>query len=68
MKFEITKASDWNYRETKEIKTLDELLQFIRENGACVIGRVPDYANWSDGQSDPPEKCFALEIYDDYLE
>ena len=84
MKFLITKASDINYFETKEVSTLEELLAFREETGEDVI--IGD--NWYYGNSISnavlslhtdynlsPEKVeeicacqYELQIYDDYIE
>ena len=60
MIFEIRKSSDWDYRETKEIKTLDDLLSFYKECGTneIVIGRAKSY----------PDIEYYIEVYDYWRE
>ena len=64
MTFTVTKTSDWGSKETREIETLDELLQFVRDNGPVIISRELDF----DDPFEFVEKGFALEIYDSYRE
>lgn len=68
MIFTVTKTSDWTYYESKEIETLDELLQFVRDNGQVIINRVLDFEKCNDDQFVATEEGFALEIYDSYRE
>ena len=60
MVFEIRRSSDWDYRDTKEIKTLDDLLSFYKECGSneIVIGRTTSY----------PDIEYFIEIYDFWRE
>lgn len=60
MVFEIRKSSDLYYRETKEIKTLDDLLSFYKECGTneIVIGCARSY----------PGIEYYIEVYDDWRE
>ena len=63
MIFDIRKSSDWDYRKTKEIKTLDDLLSFFNECGTneIVLGHNSSY----------PDKCdneYYIEIYDSWRE
>jgi hypothetical protein len=37
MKFKITRSSDWNYKEEKEINTLEELIEFNKEKGNLIL-------------------------------
>lgn len=63
MIFEIRKSSDFDYRKTKEIKTIDDLLSFYKECGTneIVIGRNRLYPDKSDNE-------YYIEIYDDWRE
>lgn len=63
MIFETRKSSDWDYRIKKEIKTLDDLLSFLKECGAneIVIGRNTSYPDKSDNE-------YYIEIYDFWRE
>lgn len=53
MKFTIAKASDWDYEDEVEIKTLEELVKFIKEYDKAVVIE---------------KDCKRIIIYDDYLE
>ena len=37
MKFNVTQTSDLDYREQIEINTLEELLNFCKENGGQIV-------------------------------
>ena len=37
MKAKITKSSDWDWEDKKTFKTLEELQDFIKENGNQVV-------------------------------
>ena len=58
MKFFVTKTSDWNYKEHIEINTLEELMDFVKDNDSVVLSK--------------PHPCSdnlpSIEIYDDYRE
>ena len=58
MKFNITKASDWNYRNQVNISTLEELMKFADDNGQLIIS---PYNPITDKQP-------SIEIYDDWRE
>lgn len=55
MKFRVTKASDWDYKENIEIATLEELVDFIKTNGDVVI-------------NEGDETEMYMVVYDDYIE
>lgn len=61
MIFNITKASDWEYRDTKEFNSLEELRDFVKkeyafkDTPACVL-----YF--------PEDKSPSLQIYDSWIE
>ena len=38
MKFQVTKASDWDYKEEVEINTLEELVDFSKKDGIILEG------------------------------
>ena len=63
MKVVIEKASDWNYREVKEINTLEELLKIyhslIIETDKTIINIYKE--------KDKNIDCIVT-IYDDYVE
>jgi len=61
MKFNITKTSDWNYREQASISTLEELMKFVNDNGVIIIIPYDPIVNDTDGLP-------TIEIYDDYRE
>ena len=63
MVFDITKSSDWNFRETKEIKTLYDLLTFLKESGTneIVVGCNRCYPDRSNNE-------YFIEIYDTWRE
>lgn len=77
MKFTISKVSDKNRRESKEIKTLEELLLFVEDNFVKPEDRplrkgedcyrysnfdMPQVIIWKENDK------WCLEIYDDYIE
>ena len=57
MKFNVTRTSDWEYLEQKEINNLEELLDFCRENGGDIIISI-----------DRTKEFPRIEIYDDWRE
>lgn len=82
MKFLITKASDLNYFEIKEVSTLKELLTLREEIGEDVIIEESWYydnpiaktilcSNYQFSPQKIEEICacqYELQIYDDYIE
>ncbi len=58
MKMTIIKTSDYDYEETRVFTSLQELLDFVKEQGECIL-TPPDVYNG---------KVWYLEIYDDYRE
>ena len=60
MKFEVRKASDWDYKKTVEINTLEELIDFAIKNKSGLIVN-PKYPDSDDGLN-------MITIYDDYIE
>ena len=40
MIFEVTKCSDWNYKNKIEINTFEELISFVKENGKIVFDGI----------------------------
>lgn len=64
MIFDVTKSSDWNYREQIQINTLDELLDFIKTNGQIVlIPPTPNFVHYGHTLKLP-----CIEIYDSWRE
>lgn len=63
MTFKITKTSDWDYSEFKEISTIEELMAFRDEVDKELI--ITDFDN-SSTTYEPYKWC--IEIYDDYRE
>lgn len=57
MKAKITKSSDWDWEDKKTFKTLEELQDFIKENGNQVVVTFWKRTN-----------TWEVEIYDDYRE
>jgi hypothetical protein len=53
MKFKVTKASDWDYKDEIEINTLEELIRFTESNGGTIIFDTDDNE---------------IKIYDGYIE
>lgn len=51
-------TSDWEYKREMEFYTLDELMDFVKQNERVVIFPPNEYNEWK------PE----IEIYDDYRE
>lgn len=64
MIFDVTKSSNYDYREQIEIKTLDELLDFIAINGQIVL--IPASPTFVDKRWIIKLPC--IEIYDDWRE
>ena len=58
MKMTIIKTSDCDYENTKEFSSLQELLDFIKKQGKCILTPIDVYncTEWF------------LEIYDAYKE
>lgn len=56
MKFIVIKSSSWEYKEEKEINSLEELIEFSREVKGSLILETKE------------EEPHELEIYDDYRE
>lgn len=63
MKVVIEKASDWNYREVKEINTLEELLKIYH---SLIIDTDKTIINLYK-EKDKKIDCI-VKIYDDYVE
>lgn len=63
MKVVIEKASDWNYREVKEINTLEELLKIYN---TLIIDTSKNIINIYK-EKDKNIDC-VVTIYDDYVE
>ena len=63
MKVVIEKASDWNYREVKEINTLEELLKIYH---TLIIDTSKNIINIYK-ERDKEIDC-VVTIYDDYVE
>lgn len=63
MKAVIKKASDWNYREVKEINTLEELLKIYH---SLIIDTSKNIINIYK-EKDKKIDC-VVTIYDDYIE
>lgn len=63
MKAVIKKASDWNYREVKEINTLEELLKIYH---SLIIDTSKNIINIYK-EKDKKIDCIVT-IYDDYVE
>lgn len=63
MKVVIKKASDWNYREVKEINTLEELLKIYH---SLIIDTDKTIINLYK-EKDEKIDC-VVKIYDDYVE
>ena len=61
LRFEICKTSDFEYQDTKEFETLEDLIEFIKTtpDGSVVIETNSDFKN--------PDKL-VLEIYDTWRE
>lgn len=57
MEAKITKTSSWGWEDTKTFKTLEELQDFIKENGNVVV-----VSFWKETNT------WEVEIYDSYRE
>ena len=57
MEARITKTSSWGWEDTKTFKTLEELQDFIKENGNQVV-----VSFWQENNT------WEVEIYDDWRE
>jgi len=56
MKMNIIKTSEWDYKDTKVFDSLQELLDFVKEQGECILIPPVDDEEWK------------LEIYDTWRE
>lgn len=63
MKLVVTKASDDSYLEKINIETLEELFDFVEQNGDCIISLATPYE-----ENDEYFEDKGLMIYDDYIE
>lgn len=63
MKLVVTKASNDTYLEKIEIETLEELFDFVGQNGDCIISTETPYE-----ENDKYFEAKGLMIYDDYIE
>ena len=63
MKFNITRTSDWDYLEQKEINTLEELVSFVKTNGPCIVTAPINIESSINKWTIP-----SIEIYDDWRE
>ena len=63
MKLVVTKASNDTYLEKIEIETLEELFDFVEQNGDCIISTETSYE-----ENDKYFEAKGLMIYDDYIE
>ena len=61
MKVAVTRASDWDYIEYKEMNSLEELREFIRENGDVIVRDNQHHMQYGDA-------VLEILIYDDYIE
>ena len=61
MKVAVTKASDYTYIEFKEMNSLEELWEFIHENGDVIVRDNQDNMQYEDA-------ILEILIYDDYIE
>lgn len=61
MKFNVTRTSDWEYREQVNINTLEELMKFADDNGEIIITPYNPVVNVTGGLP-------SIEIYDDWRE
>jgi hypothetical protein len=59
MKFFVTKTSTWNYKKHIEINSLEELMDFVKDNGGEVVLSEPYPCS---------DNLPSIEIYDDYRE
>lgn len=61
----ITRTSNYEDKYKKNFSSIEELMEFVQENGACVIA-PPKPKAW--GVEDPYYKEWEIEIYDDWRE
>jgi hypothetical protein len=61
MKFKLTRGSSWEWSETREINTLEELLALMEEFGHDLVVSH----KFGIGEED---YAYRITIYDDYLE
>ncbi len=66
MIFDIRKSSDWDYKETKEINTLYDLLAFLKEcesdfSAEIILGINKGYLEYCKNE-------YYIEIYDSWRE
>lgn len=64
MKALITKTSDWKYKEVREIKSIDDIINIYRK---LVITKIDD--NYLEIIGEKYKDCdIEIEIYDDWRE
>lgn len=69
MDFLIIKASDWEYKEIKKIKSLKELLDFQKVCDYSIIISPFDEDSYEEYDiSENHEIAGIIEIYDDWIE
>lgn len=72
MKFAMRRASKDNWEGTKNFTTIDQLLQFIEENGDIIIGKNTCRGIEPDKEFNLTKeisRCnYQIVIYDDFIE
>ena len=68
MKFVICKASDAFYRTIINIKSLEELIKFIKQNDAIIVEQEKDSRVMERNKLYAEADGWQITIYDDYIE
>ena len=63
MLFNVRKSSEYRITGEVEIKSLEELMEFVQKNGSIIINPV-----WPPGGDWNQEKTPEIEIYDSWRE
>lgn len=57
MKVVVTKASDWDFREMRDLEGPQQFVDLLRELGTVIVGQDPK------GEAE-----FDIQVYDTYVE
>lgn len=61
MIFNITKASDWEYKDTKEFNSVEEIRDFVKKENTTIYSPACVLYFWDN-------KTPELQIYDSWIE
>jgi len=58
MKFKLEKASNWSFNSEVNLKSMEDILEFINKNGDIIINKFEN----------PKDYEYGILIYDGYIE